>query len=432
MEHSLLRRQIRQHLAGVDITAEPWKGFLAAVDRSYRDADEDRALLESAMEISSAELLEANAELRGILQALPDRILRLDAQGRVRSERGGPTRAFGDDRTPRLGSLLRDAFADGEQPAFDQALAATREFGATTTVVHTRSEQGRNVVHEVRLSPLAGGAVIAVTRDVTEARRSEELRLAKEGAEAASRAKSAFLATMSHELKTPLNVILGYSELLLDDADDGVRLDLERIQQAGRKLLGIVNAMIDIARIEAGRVAVDVESIDVGTFVTRAASGVEQAAREKGLTLLTRVAPGMSALHTDPAKLLRIVESLLDNAIKFTDHGHVAVHAKPSVDPGAPGCVLTVRDTGIGIPGDRLGHLFEDFAQIDDTATRRFGGTGLGLATVRRLAGLLGGRVSVESIEGSGSTFTVLVPDYPGAEADAPAAVHAGGARAEA
>ena len=428
--HALLQRQLRRYLDGVDLTAAPWPAFLEAVDQSYLEAEIDRNLVETAMEISSHELLQANAELRGLVQAFPDLILHVDGDGRITSCRGRATRAFAVPTGGLVGQALRDFFRAGEQAAFDRAMVAAREPGAVVTVEHT-SDDRRPAVHEMRLAAIGEGTVVAIVRDVTDTRRSEDLRLAKEGAEAASRAKSAFLANMSHELRTPLNAILGYSEMLAEEAPADMREDLQRIHGSGRHLLQVINAMLDIARIEAGMVRVEIDAVEVRAFAAEALAAVRTAATQKGLTLDVTIGAGVHVIQTDRVKLLQVLRNLLANAVKFTERGDITLGVEPAEADGRPGVVFAVRDSGIGIPAEMLARLFQDFAQVDESTTRRFGGTGLGLALCRRLCGLLGGRVAVESTFGAGSTFTVWVPLAGVADADAEAAtrlVHTGDA----
>jgi signal transduction histidine kinase len=426
--HALLQRQLRRYLDGVDLTAAPWPAFLEAVDQSYLEAEIDRNLVETAMEISSHELLQANAELRGLVQAFPDLILHVNADGRITACRGRATRAFAVPTGGLVGHELRAFFRAGEQAAFDDAMVAAREPGAVVTVEHT-SDDRPPAVHEMRLAAIGEGNVVAIVRDVTDARRTEDLRLAKEGAEAASRAKSAFLANMSHELRTPLNAILGYSEMLAEEAPADMRDDLQRIHRSGRHLLQVINAMLDIARIEAGMVRIEVDAVDVNAFAAEALAAVRGAATQKGLTLEATIGAGLSVIQTDRVKLLQVLLNLLGNAVKFTEQGHVTLAVQMAAADGQPGVSFAVCDSGIGIPAEMLARLFQDFAQVDESNTRRFGGTGLGLALCRRLCGLLGGRVHVESTLGKGSTFVVWVPvaGTAGSEtADAPLA-HAGG-----
>jgi signal transduction histidine kinase len=414
--HALLQRQVRRFLDGVDLTAAPWPAFLEVVDRSYRDAESDRSLVETAMEISSLELLQANAELRGLVQAFPDLILHVDANGRITACRGRSTRTFAVPTGGLVGQELRGLFRAG--------LAR----GAVVTVEHT-SDDRLPVVHEMRLAAIGEGHVVAIVRDVTDTRRSEDLRLAKEGAEAASRAKSAFLANMSHELRTPLNAILGYSEMLAEDAPEEMREDLRRIHRSGRHLLQLLNAMLDIARVEAGMVRIEIDTVDIDVVAAEALAAVRGTAARKGLALSATMGAGVPTIQTDRAKLLQVLGNLLDNAVKFTDQGHVTLDVRAADTDGQPGVTFAVRDSGIGIPDEMLARLFQDFAQVDESATRRFGGTGLGLALCRRLCGLLGGRVGVESTFGTGSTFTVWMPRAGVADADATTRhVHAGDA----
>jgi signal transduction histidine kinase len=416
--HSLLQRQIRQRLADVDVTTGPWPAFLAAVDQSYREADADRNFVESAMEVSSAELLQANAELRGLVQVFPDLILHVDANGRVTARRGRSVRAFNPTKGALVGQPLRAFFCEVEAPAFDAALVSARDTGTVETVLRTCRDGAAVVVHEIRLAALGEGAgFIAIVRDVTDARRAEELRLAKEGAEAASRAKSAFLANMSHELRTPLNAILGYSEMLAEDAPPNFTDDLWKIHRSGRHLLQLLNAMLDIARIEAGMVKVELDAVDVEPLVADTLAAVRAQASAKGVAVSSTVEPTVESLVTDRVKLLQMLVALVGNAVKFTEQGSVLVAVARVAADGDAGLLFSVRDTGIGIETDHLARLFQDFAQVDESATRRFGGAGLGLALVRRLSGLIGGRVSVRSTPGVGSTFEVWLPLRPAADA---------------
>jgi len=418
--HALLQRQVARHLGGIDVTAAPWAAFLEAVDQSYIEAEIDRNLVETAMEISSHELLQANAELRALIQVFPDLILHVDGDGQIASSRGRATRAFGARLGGIVGQTLRDLFPEDERAGFDAAIASARASGDVVTLEHT-SHDGGLVVHEMRLASLGEGGVVAIVRDVTDTRRSEELRLAKEGAEAASRAKSAFLANMSHELRTPLNAILGYSEMLAEEGPADMREDLMRIHGSGRHLLQLLNAMLDIARIEAGMVRVEVDGVDVAGVVEDAVSAVRTSAAAKGLPVRTAIDPGVQWLQTDRAKLVQVLVALVGNAVKFTEQGavEIAVHAERSGD--RDGLRFDVIDTGIGLAPDHLSRLFRDFAQVDESTTRRFGGTGLGLALCRRLCSLIEGQVRVRSTFGAGSTFSVWVPrllETPAAAAD--------------
>ncbi len=250
--------------------------------------------------------------------------------------------------------------------------------------------------------------------EVAERRRAEEaLRRARDAAEAASLAKSRFLANMSHEMRTPLNGILGISELLLGKSLPAtIRRQMEMLHSSGDSLLGLIDRVLDFSKIEAGRLSLltvnfslaELESSLVGVFGRRAA--------EKALELRMSCADEVpDRLRGDLARLRQILFNLVDNAIKFTQQGEIEVGiAVQASHANETWLVFTVRDTGMGIdPGAREG-LFEPFSQGDDSTARRFGGTGLGLSICRRLAELMGGEISLESSPGKGSTFTVLLP----------------------
>ncbi|MDB5095758.1 MAG: Signal transduction histidine kinase [Cyanobacteria bacterium RYN_339] len=241
------------------------------------------------------------------------------------------------------------------------------------------------------------------------AERTVELMAATEQSESANKAKSLFLANMSHELRTPLNAILGYSEMLCEEAEDGGQeamvADLKKINGAGRHLLGLINDILDISKIEAGKMEVYLEETDAGAILAEVSEAVRPLATQKGNTLVVEV-PDLPLIQTDALKLRQLLFNLLSNAAKFTEGGTVTLGA------GVDGEMLRfwVRDTGIGMSPEQQRTLFEEFTQADASTTRRFGGTGLGLALCRHFVELLGGEITVTSALGSGSTFTVQLP----------------------
>jgi signal transduction histidine kinase len=406
--HSLLARLIRRHLGAVDVTAEPWLSFLQAVDATYHEADSDRYLMERAMEISSEELLQANAAMRGLLQAFPDLVLSIDSEGKVVEQRGNASGTFGRSEDV-LGWPLLGLVVPADVAALDKAIAATRSTRAVTSVVATCRSRG--AAYEIRLAPEGGSNLVAIVRDVTEARRAEQLRLEKESADAASRAKSAFLANMSHELRTPLAVMIGYAELLQEEAAGQVSEDLQNIITAGLHLRRIVNSLLDLSRIEAGRVTADVEAIPIPALVADLTATAKPLAEANGNALRVDVTGAPDVVHTDRTKTTQIVTNLLGNACKFTSEGEVALTVRAVERRARPGVAFAVSDTGIGIPAAQIDALFRDFTQADPSIHERFGGSGLGLAISRRLSQLLGGTIDVESTEGAGSVFTVWLPD---------------------
>jgi signal transduction histidine kinase len=236
------------------------------------------------------------------------------------------------------------------------------------------------------------------------------LKAAQAQAETASRHKSEFLANMSHELRTPLNAILGLSGMLLEDADDPdpreLTESLTRITGSARHLLDLINEILDLSKIEAGRMNIVLEAFSPAALAEEALATVAPMAREKSLALKSAYASALPALESDPQRVRQILINLLGNAVKFADDGEVrlAVSAAPE------GLRFSVSDTGPGIAADDLAKLFQEFTQLDASRTRKFGGTGLGLAISRRMARLLGGDITVQSTPGEGSTFVLTLP----------------------
>jgi signal transduction histidine kinase/CheY-like chemotaxis protein len=236
--------------------------------------------------------------------------------------------------------------------------------------------------------------------------------LAKERAEEASRAKSIFLANMSHELRTPLNAILLYSELMLEEAVEmgleDFQADLKKIQTSGKHLLSLIDNILDLSKIEAGRMTAFLENIDLAGLLKDVATTIQPLMEKNGNRFTYEASPRIAAVRTDLKKLSQILYNLLNNAAKFTTQGLVALEVRPDEDPSY--VVFTVRDTGIGMNAREAGRLFQEFTQADESTTRLYSGTGLGLAICRRFAELLGGCIGVESEPGKGSAFHVRLP----------------------
>src|SRR5262245_18471339 len=241
---------------------------------------------------------------------------------------------------------------------------------------------------------------------------------ARAEAEAASRAKSTFLANMSHELRTPLNAIIGYSEILAEDAtdrgDEQSVGDLKKIQSAGKHLLGLINSVLDLSKIEAGRMDVYLEPVNLTQLVDEVRTMVQPLIEKNGNRLVVDCPPDIGMMRTDLTKIKQSLINLLSNAAKFTEQGEVGlVVARQAGPEGRFHVVFKVSDSGIGMTDEQMGRLFEAFAQADSSTTRNFGGTGLGLAITRRFATLLGGTINVTSKPGVGSIFTLDLPDHP-------------------
>lgn len=254
--------------------------------------------------------------------------------------------------------------------------------------------------------------IMTISRDVTELRKIEqELIAARGAAEAASRAKSEFLSSMSHEMRTPMNAILGMAELLEETTLDAQQAEyLQLMRSNGDVLLRLINDILDLARIESGRLSLEHTEFDLVELLSDVIDTFAARARESGLRLNVRVAPAvLPDLVGDALRLRQILVNLIGNALKFTVNGGVEVAVEPAPSAATGMLHFSVADTGIGIPADKLADIFADFTQADSSTARRHGGSGLGLAIVKRLVELMGGRVWVESWVGEGSKFHFTV-----------------------
>ena len=293
-----------------------------------------------------------------------------------------------------------------EQDWIAERLAAHRN--PTLTLIQHRSLDRWIQVNERRIT---GGGTVAVYSDISELKRHEaELEGARDEAMAATQAKSKFLAGMSHELRTPLNAIIGFTRIVMRRGKSVLPLkqyeNLEKILTSAEHLLGLINSILDLSKVEAGRMDVRPSEFTLEPLLDLCLKTVEPLLRSDRVRLVKDIEDGQIALFTDQDKLRQILINLLSNAVKFTDKGEIRVRAVMRERK----LLLAVADTGAGIPASALAFIFEEFRQVDDGSTRTHKGTGLGLSISRRLAMLLGGEITVESELGVGSTFTLAIP----------------------
>ncbi|HEX8393033.1 MAG TPA: ATP-binding protein [Longimicrobium sp.] len=320
----------------------------------------------------------------------------------------------GDEAAAVTRVELRETDAPRDLPA-ELICARIRDGdGATAVVVsilHDRTHEVENARLASELARVNAGlqeSIREATSELTDQNR--QLAWQRQELERAYRHKSEFLASMSHELRTPINALLGYTALMREriygDLTDRQDDALQRVQSASEHLLALVNDILDLAKIEAGRMPLHLEPLALGPLVDELVEGLEPMARTRGLRMIADVPDTLPVLLTDRMRIKQILLNLLSNAVKFTHQGSVTLRARAVPD----GVEVQVADTGIGIsPGDLRG-IFDDFRQADQSSTREYGGTGLGLSIVRKLLGLLGGSVRVESRPGEGSVFTLTLP----------------------
>lgn len=401
--------------------------LLQLVSASYEQFDRELLLRSRSLELSSQELTQLNERLaqsermfRSLIANLPGCVHRSapDPKAAVLLISKGIERLSGHAAECFMqGELsLLDIVVDADRPSVTRALCeainARRGYEIEFRIQHKDGlerwvhAKGQGVLDEKT------GALLhfdGLMLDISEMKAlSDKLLHAKEAAEAANRMKSAFLANMSHEVRTPLNGILGMTELLLDTPLDDEQTEyLQLARSSARALMVIVDDLLDLARIEGGRMQIETHPFSLRQQLEVCLKPLMVEARNKGLTLTTTVQADVpDARLGDPVRFGQILTNIVGNAIKFTETGQVQVH----VSGAGQQLQCAVRDTGIGIAPDKQAFIFEEFNQVDASSTRRYGGAGLGLPISARLARLMGGTLTVQSALGQGSTFTVIVP----------------------
>jgi len=321
-------------------------------------------------------------------------------------------------REPKVQDPLEEVFPPEDGSWYKEMYMRALE-GVAFSELKDEEIGGRSRSYELFFNPIRDSlgitGVAVFGKDVTARGRAQvALRMAKEEAEHANRAKSQFLANMSHELRTPLNSVIGFTNILLKNRNGHLVEQelgfLERISANGLHLLHLINQILDLAKIEAGRMELDLQPVDIRALLGETLSQMEGQVKEKPVSLRAIVPEGLPPLETDGGMLKQVIINLVGNAIKFTEVGEVAVEVLPEGKGGRIASIV-VRDTGIGVPPERLQAIFEAFLQADGTTKRKSGGTGLGLTISRSLCQLLGYELTVESEVGRGSAFSIVISD---------------------
>jgi PAS domain S-box-containing protein len=396
-----------------------YKWILDRGQALWDDAGNAVRMVGSHTDITERKQAEATLlRLSSAVRMSTDSIVIADLEGKIVELNEATLRMYGAaDKGDLLGKSAfelivpedrAEAFA-GMEETLDKGFIRNREYQ-----IILKDGSTLPVEMSVALMKDAGGnpvGFVGISRDITERREAElALRQAKDAAEAANRAKSEFLATMSHELRTSLSVILGYSDLMAEgefgSVTDKQSETLERIRRNALELNELIASVLDLSRIEAGRLPVDVKEVQIPTVLEELKAETQEVYQRSRLHFGWEREAGLVPIRTDPEKLKVVLRNLIGNAVKFTPQGSITVKASPK----RGGVEVSVTDTGVGIPSDAVADIFEPFRQVDSSATRQYGGAGLGLHIVKRLLELLGGNIAVESEVGRGSTFRVWLP----------------------
>jgi PAS domain S-box-containing protein len=372
---------------------------------------------------------------RSLIESNIDAIMTTDPSGIITDVNKQMEALTGCTRDELIGAPFKSYFTDPERAEAGIKLVL-REKKVTDYELTACAGDGKQTVVSYNATTFYDRdrtlqGVFAAARDVTERKRVEaELQQAKAIAESASQTKSDFLASMSHEIRTPMNAIIGIADLLAKtplspEQDKYVQI----FRRAGDNLLNLVNDILDLSKVEASQLELERTGFSLNDLLEKVKEMVAVRAHEKGLALVCEIAPEVPTdLVGDPTRLRQVLLNLLGNAIKFTEFGEVALRVTPDADGSVLGTLrFTISDTGIGIPEEKLGAVFERFTQADSSTTRRYGGSGLGLTISKRLVELMGGHISVESgLEGSVFSFVVPLETWAGATSRAPMSVGTG------
>jgi PAS domain S-box-containing protein len=377
-----------------------------------------RKLVEAEQKKSDQRLRDQQFYTRSLIESNIDALMTTDPSGIITDVNKQMEALTGCTRDELIGAPFKNYFTDPDRAEAGIKLVL-RDKKVTDYELTARALDGKKTVVSYNATTFYDRArtlqgVFAAARDVTERKRVEaELQQAKSAAESASRTKSDFLASMSHEIRTPMNAIMGIADLLAKtqlsaEQDKYVQI----FRRAGDNLLNLINDILDLSKVEASQLELEQTGFSLNDLLEKVTEMVVVRANEKALTLVCEIAPGTPVeLIGDPTRLRQVLLNLVGNAIKFTETGTVSLRVMPDGNASVPTALrFTVSDTGIGIPKEKLGQVFERFTQADSSTTRRFGGSGLGLTICKRLVELMGGQIGAQSEVGKGSVFSFAVP----------------------
>lgn len=386
-----------------------------SIPEDIKGAAEIRDLVESFRSMASdlRHTTVSKDHLDNILHGMLDGLLVVDARGTIVTSNEAAGRLLGYQAAELIGRQVSAFFGAPTMAGQPETASSPRE-----SIAHARNGDNLPVllsVSAMRERSAAGASTVWVFRDITGMKAAQNaLVAAMQESERANRAKSQFLANMSHELRTPLNAIIGYSEMLAEEAREhgqqGTMDDLDRIHAAGRHLLGLIDDILDLSKIEAGKIDLERREFALRPLIEDVASTVQSMLDERGNSLTIDCPEDVLTLVSDETKLRQILYNVMSNAAKFTRNGAVAITARVDADGHGDRVAIEVADTGIGMSEDQLDRIFGEFIQADSSTTREYGGTGLGLAISRQLAQMLGGDIAASSTEGKGSAFTIRLP----------------------
>jgi PAS domain S-box-containing protein len=386
--------------------------------------DDEIGQLTTSFNAMRAALMESRQGLQKLSRAVeqsPSSVVITDMEGRIEYVNSKFAKVTGYTREEAIGKNPR-ILKSGEQPPkfyknLWDTITAGREWSGSFC---NRKKNGTLYWEAASISPVRNpeGEIthfVAVKEDITERRRvAEELRQAKEAADTANQAKSDFLASMSHELRTPMNAIIGYSEMLMEEAEDleqdEFTPDLQKINSAGRHLLALINDILDLSKIEAGKMELFLETFDIAPMIQDVSATVDPLLHKNDNSLQIACSDDIGSMCADLTKVRQLLFNLLSNAAKFTHNGTVTLSTEREQAAGGDFVVFKVADTGIGVAADKLDKVFMEFTQADSSTTKEYGGTGLGLSISRKFCQMMGGGITVESTLGEGTTFTIRLP----------------------